>query len=50
VGGRTYDIDPDGQRFLMIKAGEDEDAPVLPRIIIVQNFFEELRQRVPTDQ
>ncbi len=48
-GGRTYDIAPDGQRFLMIKAGEGADAPATPRIIVVENWFEELRQRVPTD-
>ena len=49
MGGRTYDIAPDGQRFLMIKAGEGEDAPATPRIIVVQNWFEELRRLVPTN-
>ena len=49
--GRTYDVSGDGQRFLAIKvgagagagAGEDE---TLGRAILVQNWFEELRQRV----
>jgi serine/threonine-protein kinase len=44
--GRTYDVSPDGQRFLMIKeAGSTADAA--PQIIIVENWFEELKQRVP---
>jgi Tol biopolymer transport system component len=46
--GRTYDISPDGQRFLMVKdASADETAP--PRsLIVVQNWVDELKQRVPT--
>ena len=48
AAGRTYDIAPDGQRFLMIKdnAGSD-DTSTPAQIILVQNWFEELRQRVP---
>ena len=42
-------ISPDGQRFLMIKPAEsDSDAP-LPQINVVLNWFEELKQRVPTN-
>ena len=45
--GRSYDVSPDGQRFLAVKQGEaDEDAPP-PQINIVQNWFEELKERVP---
>ena len=44
--GRHYDIAPDGQRFLMIKATDDASAPV---IILVQNWLEELKRRVPVD-
>ena len=29
--GRTYDISPDGQRFLMIKEGGGSDRPPRPR-------------------
>jgi len=37
--GRTYDVSPDGQRFLMIKApGTDASAP--PAIIVVQHCDE----------
>ena len=48
--GRNYDVSPDGQRFLMIKEGEgSEDASAAPRIIVVENWHEELRQLVPTE-
>ena len=39
---RAYDVASDGQRFMMIRS-PDEDG----QLIWVQNFFEELRQRVP---
>ncbi len=47
-GGRAYDISPNGQRFLMVKevATDPQDA-ALNRFIVVENWFEELRQRVP---
>ena len=47
--GRTYDVSPDGQRFLMIKEGSvaDESAPSA-RLVLVQHWFEELKRRVPT--
>jgi hypothetical protein len=46
LNGRTYDVSPDGQRFLMIKEGDStgEDSP---QIIVVENWFEELKARVP---
>ncbi len=42
----NYDVSPDGQRFLMLKAsaGKDE-APT--QINVVLNWFEELKRRVP---
>ncbi len=50
VTSRTYDVAPDGERFLMItEAGgaEDESAPA--SLIVVQNWHEELRRLVPTN-
>jgi len=44
--GRTYDISPDGERFLMIK--ESGSAPST-EFILVQNWFEELKRLVPTE-
>ena len=40
-----YDVSPDGQRFLMLKATE-QAAPA--QINVVLNWFEELKQKVPT--
>jgi serine/threonine-protein kinase len=41
-----YDVSPDGQRFLMLK-GSDQAAS-MNQIVVVQNWFTELQQRVPT--
>ena len=43
----SYDVAADG-RFLMIKPAEIQVGPVRREIIIVQNWQEELKQRVPT--
>jgi Tol biopolymer transport system component len=42
----SYDVSPDGQRFLMIKPVEGQQAAT--QINIVQNWFEELKRRVPS--
>jgi serine/threonine-protein kinase len=47
-GCRTYDIHPDGKRFLMMKESK-EDVP-LTELIVVENWFEELKRRVPTEK
>jgi serine/threonine-protein kinase len=49
VGGRNYDVSPDGKRFLMIKpvpASGAQDGPAA-RFIIVDNWTEELKRLVP---
>jgi hypothetical protein len=44
---RMYDVTPDGKRFLMVQ--DVERQPMKPtHIILVQNWFEELKRRVPT--
>ena len=44
---RTYDVQPDGQRFLMVKAeGQSDDAG---QIVVVENWFQELTERVPVN-
>ena len=43
---RDYDLTPDGQRFLMVKRGE-ESLPT--QINVVLNWAEDLKQKVPTD-
>jgi serine/threonine-protein kinase len=43
-GGRLYDISPDGQRFLVLK---QVDTPEPSTIVVVQNWFDELKRLVP---
>ena len=48
----AYDLHPDGDRLIVARtvtsATASEDDDVQPeRLILVQNFFEELRQVVP---
>jgi hypothetical protein len=40
----NYDVSPDGKRFLMLKAA-DEDQGVR-QIVVVQNWLEELNRRM----
>ncbi len=43
--GRNFDVSPDGTRFLMVK---DLPLPIeAKRLIVVQNWFEELKRLVP---
>jgi len=46
--GRSYDLSPDGKRFLMIKE-VNLDGASLTELILVQNWFEELERLVPTE-
>jgi Tol biopolymer transport system component/predicted Ser/Thr protein kinase len=43
-----YDVSPDGQRFLMLKPAEEQQAT--SQIIVVQNWIEELKQKVPLEK
>ena len=49
--GRTYDVSPDGRRFLMIKPSTEGAQQTRPpdSVIVVQNWFEELKKRVPVN-
>ena len=47
---RSWDISPDGKRFLVIKERRDSDtksAPT-PGLVVVQNWAEELKARLPS--
>jgi eukaryotic-like serine/threonine-protein kinase len=44
---RSWDISPDGERFLMVKLEERKPQP-LTEMVLVQNWFEELRRLAPT--
>jgi len=41
--GRTYDVSPDGRRFLMVHSGELNTSP----LVVVLNWFEELERLAP---
>jgi serine/threonine-protein kinase len=47
--GRNYDTSPDGQRFVVLResSGDGQSTPSA-RFVLVQNWFEELKRRVPT--
>jgi hypothetical protein len=40
-------VSPDGQRFLMIKEVNGDQTTTSAGIVIVQNWLEELKARVP---
>ena len=41
----SWDVAPDGERFLVMKAPAAQ--PDVPKLEAVENWFEELRRRVP---
>jgi serine/threonine protein kinase len=46
--GRTYDVSPDGRRFLMIKdSGGSDQSAISTGLVVVQNWFSELQKLVP---
>lgn len=48
LAARTYDVSPDGRRFLMIKnADAPATLPAPDRIVLVQNWFEDLTATRP---
>ena len=49
VFGRAYDIPLDGKRFLMIKEGTPADETEPTRVILIQNWTDELKRLVPVD-
>jgi hypothetical protein len=44
---RTWDISPDGRRFLVVKMGERKSRPIT-ELVLVQNWFEELKRLILT--
>jgi hypothetical protein len=52
VIGRAWDVDPSGERFLIIRipgTAEPSDEPSQDRIDVVLNWVEELKSRVPVE-
>jgi len=46
-GRKKFDVAPDGSRFLFARYGQAIETEDAPMPVLVHNFFEELRQRVP---
>jgi hypothetical protein len=46
TGVRGYDVTPDGQRFLMVRPLDLPPEPAT-ELVLVENWFEELKARVP---
>jgi eukaryotic-like serine/threonine-protein kinase len=47
--GASYDVAPDGKRFLMVKPATGQNAQA-SQLHVVVNWFEELRRRVPAEK
>ena len=47
TGGRTYDVAPDGRRFLLTQQRDDAPQPPITHVVLVQNWLEELKRLAP---
>jgi hypothetical protein len=47
TGGRTYDVAPDGRRFLLTQQRDDASQPPITQVVLVQNWLEELKRLAP---
>ena len=47
--GRSYDVSPDGKRFLMIKEGGPGGTTPPASLVVVQHWFEDLKRLVPAN-
>jgi serine/threonine protein kinase len=47
ISGRTYDVSPDGQRFLMIRDAAGTGGVTSPQLVVALNWTEELKRLVP---
>jgi hypothetical protein len=49
LGGTVWDLAPDGQRVAVLTPVESAEGPKREHeVVFLQNFFDELRRRVPT--
>jgi hypothetical protein len=46
----NYDLDPNGRRFAVLMPAEGPESPtVQSHVMLITNFFDELRRRVPVE-
>ena len=48
VGGHSYDVTPDGRRFLLLEPAKQDAAPVT-HLNVVLNWFEEVKRKAGSD-
>jgi serine/threonine-protein kinase len=48
IAGHTFDVSPDGQKFLMIKNAAASDQSAAPSLIVAEHWTDDLKTRVPT--
>jgi len=48
--GRAFDVSKDGRRIVTVQTipSTNANSQAVPRIIVIQNWFEELKRRVPS--
>ena len=44
--GREYDLHPDGERFAVLMAAQEQVEEKRDKVVLIQNFFELLRQEL----
>jgi hypothetical protein len=44
---RCFDVSPDGQRFYGVRTPTPQPPPVVTHVTLIQNWFEELKLKVP---
>ncbi len=49
LGGTQWDVAPDGKRVILLAPIESADAPE-HEVVFLENFFDELRRRLPLDK
>ena len=49
VAYATYDVTPDGKRFIVLMPQEDPAGPTTSHAILVLNWFDEIKRLVPTE-
>ncbi len=47
IASRAFDLHPDGQRMAVLKAAEQESEEKRDKVVLIQNFFDELRRVSP---
>ena len=48
AGGYSFDLHPDGKRFVVLKAPNAERQPPANKVNFIFNFSDELRHKVPS--